>query len=460
MKARLVIALPFLFACSSAAAPLGGAGGASTDTATTSGSAASGGGAPEASSCGPDLGALAPAAWGRLWSTGYANSFPQQISVSDAGAAALVGLASGNIDFGTGAQSYDGAFLAAYDGAGAPVATTTMDALWAPGAAFQGADLYTVSTDGMSHGIIFEKRSSALASTSQKPVGVATPAPGYDWPLVGPLVARPDGNLIMTGAARDLSLQIGSTAMTFGEPDAFVAALDPEGNVLWATQLGLVLDAPSQGSAALIHAAAVGPSGAIALAGTVTDSTMPPGQDEAHAFLAKLDASGAILWARAMPVLSAGGGASFGGLAITPDGSVIASGRMQGTVDLGGGPLAAGASWSGLVARYDPTGALTKAVITTEGCAAPMVVGWTTSGDLAVVGVKDALYRGTLDPATLVPSYTRGYAISAAFVDVAALTPSGSLVACGQVDGPSDFGQGPVTPSQKVGLHFFLAGLP
>jgi hypothetical protein len=415
-----------------------------------------GGGGAQGSHCGPGLAADAPASWGRIYdTTSLQGLVPFQITVDEQGESVLVADASG-VDFGTG-EIVDQAALAAYGPAGAPIAAVAPDGEVVMGAHFHGPDLYTAGLDSATFDIVLGKRSAALASAWEKRVGVATLDPTHQ-AFTGPLLEAPDGNLILTGGATSLSWQLGSTALSFGGPDAFVVALDPAGGVLWAKALGLTFDASANGDYAIIRAAAVAPSGTIAIAGA--KANINQGGWVSRAFLAELDPTGAILWSR---VLSSDvAGVEIAGLAFAPDGAVIAKGIAEGSVDFGGGPISTGPEGHGFTARYDASGALAKVVLETDGCATPFLVGQAPNGDIAVVGVgvAGALYAGTLDPVGLTPSYTRGYAISARFVVAAALAPSGALVVAGEVDGPSDFGQGAVAPNAKLGQQPFLAELP
>jgi hypothetical protein len=117
-----------------------------------------------------------------------------------------------------------------------------------------------------------------------------------------------------------------------GGKDAFVAKYTPSGTLVWAQKLGGATDDAGNGIA-------VGPDGSVYVAGSFsTTATFGTGSSKVQltsagsndAFVAKFDALGKIVWARAQ-----GGSGDDGAnaIAIGSDGAIAATGYFQGTAD-------------------------------------------------------------------------------------------------------------------------------
>ncbi|HET8588562.1 MAG TPA: SBBP repeat-containing protein, partial [Nakamurella sp.] len=127
--------------------------------------------------------------------------------------------------------------------------------------------------------------------------------------------------------------------------DAFVAAVDADGTLLWTTQFG------DAAAADRVYAVGADPAGGVYLAGytkgSVQDGVSNAGDKDV--FVARLDASGAIDWIRQV-----GSAGEDKGFAVTAfDGGVAAAGvagdAMPGAESAGGG--------DGFVAAFDASGA-------------------------------------------------------------------------------------------------------
>ena len=124
------------------------------------------------------------------------------------------------------------------------------------------------------------------------------------------------GNLYLTGYFTGTTFTLGSVTLTrIGTQDAFVAKLDASGTVLWAKNFG------GSGAYAYGWSIAVDGSGNVYLGGdfATANLTTPAltkiGSLDAFAF--KLDATGAVTWAQNF----GGSGASAYGWSIAVDGS-------------------------------------------------------------------------------------------------------------------------------------------
>ncbi|HWE38909.1 MAG TPA: SBBP repeat-containing protein [Isosphaeraceae bacterium] len=192
----------------------------------------------------------------------------------------------------------------------------------------------------------------------------------------------------------------GNTTLTsHGGRDAFVAKFSSTGALLWARDLGgsgtdaansLAIDSVGdvyvggsfQGTAAM---------GAVSLAGGGNGS----------AFVAKLDGSGNVAWARAGTSPSA---AQVNDLAVDSAGDVFAVGRFTGSANFGGVNLAAPSAsyYNGFVVKYNASGA--QAYATGFGGSS-----WTQANAVAVDSSGDAYVGGNNYGATTIGTRTLPY---------------------------------------------------
>jgi hypothetical protein len=222
------------------------------------------------------------------------------------------------------------------------------------------------------------------------------------------VTADPAGNIILTGTYKNV---IDFGAGSLGPPESmFVVKLDPSGGVLWQKSIGngysrsVATDA--QGNIFVFGAykgtidwgdgphfagpdgalflaklddggkpvytksfnvkindyydwvVAADPAGEIVVTGSFNDSLDLGGGPLTSAgprdvFLARFDASGGALWSKRF----GGAGTDYGGaVAIGPQGEIVVVGVFSGSIDFGGGPIAATGN-DAFVAKLDAAGA-------------------------------------------------------------------------------------------------------
>jgi hypothetical protein len=159
------------------------------------------------------------------------------------------------------------------------------------------------------------------------------------------------GNAIFGGIYTG-SLDLGGTNLTSGAAgDAWLAKVDPAGNLLRATSFG-------DGAGADVWAIACDATGNIFLAldvqGTLDfgGATITSAGDS-DLGVAKLDPDGKHLWSKAF-----GDAATqyAEGIAVDADGGVVLCGEHDGTIDFGGGLLVSAGGFDGYLAKLDGTG--------------------------------------------------------------------------------------------------------
>jgi hypothetical protein len=157
---------------------------------------------------------------------------------------------------------------------------------------------------------------------------------------------------VFVGGGFDGVLDFGKTSLTSaGGGDGFVACFDSSGNFLWARSFG---DAAAQE----VLGVAADASGDVTVTGRMAGSAdfgggPLPSAGGTDAFVAQLDVSGSFLWAKVFGDAAAQEGR---GVAADGNGAVWVTGRAAGTIDLGGGPLAAKGD-DVFVAKLDGAGA-------------------------------------------------------------------------------------------------------
>jgi hypothetical protein len=172
---------------------------------------------------------------------------------------------------------------------------------------------------------------------------------GHVLPVVAAVGADPGGATLSAGSTTPLDLGCGPLPAGAGG-STLVTRLDPTGACVYGASVaapGLaVTDAPD-GSAVLSGTVGAVP---VDLGG---GPMAPLGSNDV--VLGELSASGAYLWSRRVGAA----GIPFAGpwVTVSAEGNVYLRTGWSGSVDLGGGPIAA-ASHDTVVASYDPTGAL------------------------------------------------------------------------------------------------------
>ena len=276
------------------------------------------------------------------------------------------------------------------------------------------------------------------------------------------------GNVLLAGHfSGTLDIGGGPPLTSAGATDAFVAKLDANGTPVWSRRFG------GQGSE-FVYAVAVDPTGNILLAGNFT-GTVDFGSGSpltsagpSDVFVAKLDASGAPIWAR-----SSGDAQGSTALAVGADGSVVLAGYFSGTVNFGGGPaLTSAGATDVFVVKLDPDGTPVWARrfgdeqgqgatgVATDASGGVVVTGYFNGavdfGDgppLESAGQGD-VFVTKLD-ASGAPLWARRFGDEQLQISSGVATDaSGAAVVAGYFNGTVDFGSGPPLESAGQGDVF------
>ncbi len=148
-------------------------------------------------------------------------------------------------------------------------------------------------------------------------------------------VTTPDGELLSTGAV-----------------DLLLARLKPDGTLLWVRQY------PSDTTVSATCVAADG-SGNVILSGTLAGTldlggTLLSAGGVHDAFIAKLDSSGAVLWARTFGDSEDKSETHGAGCAAAPTGEALLTGKMRGTVNFTSNVLTAAGDFDLFVVKLGP----------------------------------------------------------------------------------------------------------
>ncbi len=270
---------------------------------------------------------------------------------------------------------------------GVPVATTGPN----------DQDFFVARIDDNGHAVWAKRFGDA---TSQGGPELSDPRDGRHGVAVAP-----DGRVIVAGGFRGtVDFGGGPLVSPNGASDVFVVAFDASGNHLWSKSFG------GAGGDGRARSVAVGADGRVLVGGGFTGTIdfgggalSQPGVtgDEDGLFLVELDASGSHLWSKRVGNATAQTWAND--VAFDAAGNVLVTGLFGGTVDLGSGPLVASGSRDVLVAKLSPSGA--------------------------------ALWSRRFGDANDLHG-DRGAAIAA--------NAAGDVYVAGTIDGPVDFGGGPV----------------
>ncbi len=175
---------------------------------------------------------------------------------------------------------------------------------------------------------------------------------GYD------VAVDPSGNVVLAGGFSGTIDFGGGPLTSAGNEDVFVVKLDPTGNHLWSKRFGDAGIQPIYPGCKV----AVDAAGAVVVAGTYSGtldfgggalSTVGLSRD---LFLAKLDANGNHVYSHRYGDTEVGNqiGEKLRALAVDGAGNAILAGSMDGSVDFGGGALAAPVG--AFAAKIGPTG--------------------------------------------------------------------------------------------------------
>jgi hypothetical protein len=195
--------------------------------------------------------------------------------------------------------------------------------------------------------------------------------------------------------------------------NAFIAKLGPDGELVWAKQLG-------DKGAESIRGIAVDSAGNVAIIGSSTEAIdlggaqpIPPG-----IFVAKLDSSGGHLWS--VGLLGTGNSTR---VAFDPQGNVVIAGGYSGTMNFGAGPMPSAGASDVFVAKLRAS----DGSATAPGCWAKSYgdVADQAATDVAVDGSGNILITGNFEGNLNINAVLTSAGSSDVFI--AKLTPAGSV---------------------------------
>lgn len=272
------------------------------------------------------------------------------IAVSAQGDVYVVGSFEGGIDLGEGPVYSEGmsdVFVVSYDAGGG--------LRWARTFGDEGSDLPSgVGVDGLGNVVVtgwfsrtIDFGGGALTAVGSDDVFVVSldPDGAYRWAdaFGGPTYDRPenlevdvDGNVYVIGYFEG-TVDLGSGPVTSDDVDFFLVSYDPDGGHRWSRGLG------GAGWDRGMDVATDPRFGAVFITGVFNQAVdfgagLVSGTADANTFVASFDGgSGAYRWAHAWGT----GGVNVGSSRIDVDsgGNVYITGRLDGTVDFGGGPV-------------------------------------------------------------------------------------------------------------------------
>jgi hypothetical protein len=328
----------------------------------------------------PDTGG--PATWSRAF-TGLELAQAGGVAATPGGGVIVSGTFSGILNAGgeLAAKNASDLFVVALDAAGSRV--------W--------SRAFAVSGQGTAGPIAVDAAGNVVVSAAFSGVldyGTGTLTGGLDASLAL-LGLDPDGNVLWsqahgvnafpTALALDAAANIFVTAQTGAT--GTLAKYDPTGNHLWSDHLD-------------------GPIGFLALDPT-GDVVVAEGALGAPTLVRKLDPAGVSLWARSSPAATATDGFLVAGVAIAPTGTIAVAGSLMGSVDFGGGLLAAVHAGDAAVFTLDADGAWLSSQsfpdaglpLATDamGGAEASAVGFTPGGGMFLATVSSAVdLQGTV----------------------------------------------------------------
>jgi hypothetical protein len=289
------------------------------------------------------------------------------VAVDTSGNIAIGGQLSGTTDFGGGAVASTGdtdIFLAKYDSSGTYLWSEHFgvagDFAFFRQAAFDGAgNVYII---GEPQGNALDLGCGPLPSSMGMFVAAFDPAGSCAWSQAfgsftqkEALAVDAMGNVLVTGGFYG-SIDFGSGTMTApgGDGDVFAAKFTSAGSLVW--QASFDSGAAAEGTSVVADSC-----GDILLAGDFSGTinfgsgAMTAANDSI--FVAKLDASGAAVWAKAF--VPTGSSVSVEALTVDVAGGPAITGAFTDSIDFGGGGLSAtGVPYGSIyVAKFDSAGA-------------------------------------------------------------------------------------------------------
>jgi hypothetical protein len=409
-----------------------------------------------------------------LWAKGFGSNtadYPSRVAVDPGGDVLIVDtVQGGTVDFGGGPLG-PGIAIARLDANGAHK--------WSKIASAYNVTDVAIDAGGnlLLTGMVLGTANlgcGPLTSAGSYDVWVAKLAPdgtclwsknwgGSGWEQPVGVAVDAAGDVYVTGTF-EASFKVGpSTLTSAGLQDVFVAKLDPSGNPLWAQGFGTAnLD--------FVTYLAVDPAGDVVLTGRFASSIGFGGAPLVSSggfdvYLAKLGPNGAPLWSKRFGDASDQWGES---VAFDATGNLIVSAMFQGTIDMGGGPLASAGGWDIVIAELDASGNHVWSErfggAGDESPEGPKGLAVAPSGHLFVAGTYTGTpsfggppFPTTGDPnndvffleldASGAPVWSQGYAANLEQDALAVgVDATGHLIAAGIYESPApfDLGQGPL----------------
>ena len=263
----------------------------------------------------------------------------------DAGAQSVGGVAV----FGDGTIALTGAFTRSIDFGGG--------ALRSAG----GDDVFVASLDSAGHAS-WSGRTGSTGAQRGEAVAFA-----------------PNGDVLIAGTFTGLISFGGAELATNTPSSGFVARFDATGHALWSRQI--------DGGSVSLHGLAVGPDGSAVVGGSFTHDAsfarIALATDGQAAFLGKLDANGAPVWA----AVFTGSNHEVRGVAVDAAGGVVAVGDVSGSIGVGAKSGAADQQ-SPFVAAFDASGDARYLDVfnVTQGAAQANAVALDAGGNALIAG--------------------------------------------------------------------------
>ena len=234
-----------------------------------------------------------------------------------------------------GGVGYEAPHAVAHDGSGGVVVVGSFDVAIdfgsGPLVSAGGSDIFVARFDGAG-ALLWSKRFGDPAAQNALDVAVDS-----------------SGNIVITGIFYG-TVDFGGGALQSSGGDVFVVALDASGNHVWSKGFG---DAAEQFGESI----AVDAMGNVLVAGTfqgvIDFGSGPLAAVYRDVFLAKLDPSGAPIWGKRF---GDGEKMSDANVGVDAAGDVFLAGDTDGTVDFGNGPLVVTGDTNVYVAKFDPDG--------------------------------------------------------------------------------------------------------
>ncbi len=425
------------------------------------------------------------------WSTDYGDGNIEDatcVAIDASGNIVLTGYFQGTIDFGGGPLTAAGAsndiFVAKLDSSGHFIwakqfGDTQSQAAYGVAVDLTGA-VYVV---GNNSGTLDFGTGAPLVSAGMEDVFIAkldtNGAPIWSKGFGDPtdqsafsVAVTPSGAIAVVGYM-DGTVDFGGVSLTSaGNGDALAIELDATGATLWANRFG---DAAEQEATNV----AVDSTGALAIAGEFGGSitigaTTLASADMRDAFLAKLDPSGAPLFADGF----GGPGDQLGDWVATgPNGAIVLGASFQNSITVGTTSITSLGTASKLVASFDATGTVSW----TKAFASASVYDWSSvavdaQGNVFVAGEFDDgidlgfgrvetnggydVFVAKLD-ATGAPVWLGTYGDpDDQFARAVALDATGAPIVCGLYEGSIDFGPIEMIANGAMGDVFVVGFAP